>query len=434
MAEEFDIEETTKGQVTTPVVDPVLIKPKDGEFASSGGVEGTPEIPVAQGDMDNLDTPIPKPSRDDLGQVKNIDESYDKVKDEKFDAAQGNGTKEIGDIQGKLSEGALATAATQELDKRATVGYHLDNLYANLEAGKPIPAWANRGVQKAAAMMAARGMTGGGSMAGAAVMQAIMESGIAIASADAQAYGRIQLQNLNNEQATALQNAATIAGMDVQNLNARMTAAVNNARNFLEMDIANLTSEQQARTLTYQSKINALFTDTAAENTRRQINAKTEAQVEEFYAELGTQVDASNRNRNAAMEQFNVSEANAMAQYSQTLADSREKFNANMAFAVDQSNVQWRRQVNNGNTAIQNETNRVNAQMVYGASQQAMNFLWQKYRDNASFNFQKIENAFGREHAFGLMAMEFAQNQQLLSEKERASFMKLVGQFISGWD
>ena len=53
MAEEFDIEETTKGQVTTPVVDPVLIKPKDGEFASSGGVEGTPEIPVAQVDMDN---------------------------------------------------------------------------------------------------------------------------------------------------------------------------------------------------------------------------------------------------------------------------------------------------------------------------------------------------------------------------------------------
>ena len=263
MAEEFDIEETTKGQVTTPVVDPVLIKPKDGEFASSGGVEGTPEIPVAQGDMDNLDTPIPKPSRDDLGQVKNIDESYDKVKDEKFDAAQVNVSKEIGDIQGKLSEGALATAATQELDKRATVGYHLDNLYANLEAGKPIPAWANRGVQKAAAMMAARGMTGGGSMAGAAVMQAIMESGIAIASDDAQAYGRIQLQNLNNEQATALQNAATIAGMDVQNLNARMTAAVNNARNFLEMDIANLTSEQQARTLTNQSKINALFTDTA---------------------------------------------------------------------------------------------------------------------------------------------------------------------------
>jgi hypothetical protein len=122
-----------------------------------------------------------------------------------------------------------------------------------------------------------------------------------------------------------------------------------------------------------------------------------------------------------------------MNQYNQTLIDSREKFNANMGFAVDQSNVQWRRQVNTADTAVQNETNRVNAQMTFNASQQAMNYLWQKYRDNASFNFQKIENAFSREHAIGLMALEYSYNTQLLDEQEKKDLLKSIGGFIRSW-
>ena len=231
-----------------------------------------------------------------------------------------------------------------------------------------------------------------------------------------------------------MQKASTIAGMDTANLDARMTGAVNNAKNFLQMDLTNLSAEQAAKTLDYQSLLQGLFTDSAAENTKIQLNAKTETQVQEFYDELGTQVDAANQNRTAAMEQFNVSEENAMTQFQETTIDSREKFNANMGYAVDQSNVQWRRQINTANTTVQNETNRINTQMAYNASQQAMNFLWQKYRDNATFNFQKIENAFGREHAIGLMALEYSYNQQLLSQQEKKDLIKTIGGFVRSWN
>ena len=424
--------EAEKRATATTKVDPVTVKEQPKEIDDTiGKILPTDDIafPTAKGSTD-LDTPIPKP-REDLGQIKEFDKVTDKIG--KVERTEGDVTKEIPDIVGELSEGALPVAATQELAEKATVKYQMANLMSDIEEGKPLPAWASPAVRKVQAIMQSRGM-GASSMASAAMVQAVMESGMPIAAADAKAYGTIQIQNLTNQQAAALQKASTIAGMDTANLDARMTGAVNNAKNFLQMDLTNLSAEQAAKTLDYQSLLQGVFTDSAAENTKIQLNAKTETQVQEFYDELGTQVDAANQNRTAAMEQFNVSEENAMTQFQETTIDSREKFNANMGYAVDQSNVQWRRQINTANTTVQNETNRINTQMAYNASQQAMNFLWQKYRDNATFNFQKIENAFGREHAIGLMALEYSYNQQLLSQQEKKDLIKTIGGFVRSWN
>ena len=424
--------EAEKRATATTKVDPVTVKEQPKEIDDTiGKILPTDDIafPTAKGSTD-LDTPIPKP-REDLGQIKEVDKVTDKIG--KVERTEGDVTKEIPDIVGELSEGALPVAATQELAEKATVKYQMANLMSDIEEGKPLPAWASPAVRKVQAIMQSRGM-GASSMASAAMVQAVMESGMPIAAADAKAYGTIQIQNLTNQQAAALQKASTIAGMDTANLDARMTGAVNNAKNFLQMDLTNLSAEQAAKTLDYQSLLQGVFTDSAAENTKIQLNAKTETQVQEFYDELGTQVDAANQNRTAAMEQFNVSEENAMTQFQETTIDSREKFNANMGYAVDQSNVQWRRQINTANTTVQNETNRINTQMAYNASQQAMNFLWQKYRDNATFNFQKIENAFGREHAIGLMALEYSYNQQLLSQQEKKDLIKTIGGFVRSWN
>ena len=71
--------------------------------------------------------------------------------------------------------------------------------------------------------------------------------------------------------------------MDTANLDARLTAAVNNAKTFLTIDVQNLTNEQQASTLTYNAKLQGLFTDAAADNARQQFNAKTQAQVDQFF-------------------------------------------------------------------------------------------------------------------------------------------------------
>tara|TARA_R100001086_G_scaffold59987_1_gene27653 strand:- start:3013 stop:4350 length:1338 start_codon:yes stop_codon:yes gene_type:complete len=347
-------------------------------------------------------------------------------------ATQAQPTNVIGEIKGQLSPDAIAKAQTEDLDPRGTVKYQLSELMSSLEEGKPLPAWASPAVRKVTAIMNQRGM-GASSMAASAMIQAVMESGIPIASADAQAYQRVQLQNLSNKQATALKNAATVASMDTANLTAALTGAVNNARNFLAIDTKNLDNTQKANLLTFQSLVQGAFTDAAQENTRRQINAKTEVQVEEFYDELNSQVESANANRVAALRQFETSEANALQQFSRQIVDSRDKFDANMKFAIDQSNVVWRREVNTANTAVQNETNRINVQNEFNADQSALNALWQNYRDNASFNFQKAENALNRKHAVGLMALEYSYNKDLLNEQEKGDLIELMGTWVTNW-
>ena len=133
------------------------------------------------------------------------------------------------------------------------------------------------------------------------------------------------------------------------------------------------------------------------------------------------------------MEQYNTSEANAMKTYNQSMVDSRERFNATAKFAIDQSNVIWRRELNTANTATQNETNRINVQNAYNASQNSLNNLWQMYRDNATFNFNKTESGLDREHAVGLMAIENSYNQDLLSQQNKKDLIKAVAKFVTTW-
>jgi len=338
----------------------------------------------------------------------------------------------VSDVQGTVSAGSIATAPTEELDQKATTQYQLTQLLSSIEEGTEMPAWASPAVRKVGAIMQARGL-GASSMASAAITQAVMESGIAIATQDANKYSTIQLQNLNNKQQTALTNAATYAAMDKANLSARLQSAVTNAQSLLSVDTANLTAQQQTNTLNYNALVQGLFKDAAEENARKEFNAKNELQVQEFFAELGSQVETANANRTAAIDQFNVGEENAMNQFNSSVRDARDKFNANMQFAIDQSNVNWRRQVNTADTALQNETNRINVQNLFNMNQTALNALWQKYRDNASWNFSKSESALQRQHEVGIMAMEFANSKETYTQQQKDSIGVGVGNWLATW-
>ena len=338
----------------------------------------------------------------------------------------------VGDIQGEVSEQSIAKAATQDLDVKATTQYQLSELYKSLDNGEQLPPWAAPAARAANAVMAARGL-GSSSVAAAATIQALSESALPIANADAQRYATIQLQNLDNEQKAALQNAATFAAMDRANLDARMTAAVTNSRSFLEMDLANLTAEQQANTLTYNAKTQAMFNDAAAENAADQFNAKNQTQVDQFFAELGVQVDTANKNRTAAMQQFNVDQQNAMEQYVTNTNNAREQFNINMQMQIDQSNAAWRRETNLANTSAQNEANRVNAQNILGLTTSAQNALWQKYRDEMAWAFQVAENDAQRAHAVGMAAMSNNFNKDAYDKELRDSLGVQLGKAALSW-
>ena len=419
-----------------PQVEVVRPTVKTDELQKTTGtmLAGTPTATTALSDITGISAAIPTQQTPNLGQIDSITQISPNVTG--MTAAQIEDARrpqiDMAQIQGTVSAGSQAVAATEELDPRATVQYQLGELLGSIEEGKPMPAWASPAVRKIAGTMQARGL-GSSSMAAAAMTQAVMESGIVIAAQDANKYATIQLQNLNNKQQTALTNAAVIAGMDKANLSARLQASVVNAQTLLATETKNLDARQQSNTLSYNALTQALFKDAAEENARKQFNAKNELQVEEFFAELGSQVETANMNRIAATQQFNAGEVNAQSQFNTAMRDNREKFNANMQYAIDQSNVQWRRQVNTADTALQNETNRINTQNQYNASQNALNNLWQRYRDEAAWSLQKTESFLQRQHEVGIMAMEFANSKELYTQQQKDQLASGIGNWLALW-
>jgi hypothetical protein len=260
--------------------------------------------------------------------------------------------------------------------------------------------------------------------------QAIMESAIPIAVADAKTYAAIDVQNLSNQQQATMQNALTVAGMDRANLDARLQAGVNNARNFLSIDLANLTNQQKTNEINYQGTLQTLFTNQAATNAASQFNAKTQNEVDMFFSELGTQVENANKNRVAAQTQFNADQANAQSRFVSQLQDSREKFNQNMQLQINQNNAQWRRNINTANTSLQNETNRINAQNLLQMNQNQLNNVWQRYRDEASWMMQSSENAKARAHQVAMFAQESSFDQTMYNTKTKDIALAELGRGV----
>ena len=415
----------------TPQVTAVTQTATDVEDISNISLGTSPTAATVEAQPSDIVTTAPTAPSADTGQVASTTQIAPDVT--KMDAAQIRPTGQyMEDVQGTVSAGSIATAQTEQLDEKATTQYQLAQLLSSIEDGTEMPPWASPAVRKVGAIMQARGL-GASSMASAAMTQAVMESGIVIAAQDANKYATIQLQNLNNKQQTALANAATYAAMDKANLSARLQGAVTNAQALLTVDTKNLDAQQKADTLSYNALTQALFKDAAEDNARKQFNAKNQLQVDQFFAELEAQVETANANRVSALAQFNAGEANAQNQFNASIVDARDKFNANMQYAIDQSNTQWRRQVNTANTALQNETNRLNVQNQFNASQNALNNLWQKYRDNAAWNFQKSESQLQRQHEVGIMAMEFANSKEIYDKEQKDNLAAGVGNWIAAW-
>ena len=305
--------------------------------------------------------------------------------------------------QQMLERGSLAQAQTQTLANEASVAFQIEKLTEGFKTGE-FPPWASPTVRKVNEIMQARGL-GGSSMAAAALAQALTEAAIPIAQQDAQANATLQLQNLNNEQQTALANAATIATMDRQNLDNRMKAAQQNAQSFLNMNLKNTTNEQQTAVLNHQSRVQSLFTDQAAANAAKQFNATSQNQVNQFYDQLGATVEQANAARDVAIQKFNSEEKSAVEEFNTTLDNSREQFNVNMRTQIDQSNASWRRSINTVNNANQNRANQINAGILLGLTNAAQNDLWQKYRDETHQVYASSENEVQRAHQLVVTAM-----------------------------
>ena len=388
---------TEQPQVTTPTIDPTQFTAPlptvadPSQIAAATAREVAPTAPVTQAV---------------LGQI--------------------NAEDLIGDVQGQLSSGALAQAQTEALDEKATVQFQLGELYKSLDDGTQLPAWAAPNARKVDQFMLQRGL-GASSMAAAARTQALFESALPIAAADADKYSAIQLQNLNNKQTAALQNASEIAAMDRANLDVRMRSAQQNATSFLQMNMTNVSNDQATNNLNHQSRMQELFSDVSSLNAARNFNATSQNQVDQFYSTLGNQVQQANEAREAAVQQFNVQTDSSNQQFNNTLRQNRSKFNSEMQNLIDSSNVSWRRQITTYNNQLANEAQRTNARNLLGISEARQNQLWQAYRDEAVWANQSFENEEHRQQALTLSALAFNRSVELADKQSDENTSRLIG-------
>ena len=279
------------------------------------------------------------------------------------------------------------------LPEEALVSNQLDSLLSGIEEGE-VPAWARPAVASVEAMLAQRGMSAS-TVGRDALLNAIIQSAVPLAQANAQAIqqsvgqqksieAQAELQNAQFRQQTALDNAGKVFQMDMAQFSADQQTAlsnskflqtvglteasnrqqatiqnavlmsqanlaeadfyqkaqINNANAFLQTDLTNLNNEQQANVLKAQQAQQTLLSNQAAQNAARQFNAASENQTQQFMTSLATQVDQFNAQQANAMSQFNTQQINArQALEFQTEADLN-KANAAMVNQINQFNEQ----------------------------------------------------------------------------------------------
>jgi hypothetical protein len=59
--------------------------------------------------------------------------------------------------------------------------------------------------------------------------------------------------------------------------------------------------------------------------------------------------------------------------------------------------------------------------------------LWQKYRDNASWNFSKSESQLQRLHELGVMAMEFANSKETYTQTQMDDLSLGLANWLTDW-
>jgi hypothetical protein len=317
-----------------------------------------------------------------------------------------------------------------------TVQGQLNNLMTNFETGNP-PPWAAASLRNATAQMAARGL-GASSLAGQAIIQATLEAATPIASADAQIYQQMGLQNLSNRQQVAVlsaqqraaflgqsfdqefqtrvTNAARVADVANVNFSAQQQIALENARLTQSMDLANL-SNNQALVMANAAQIANL--ETADLNNRQQaavVNAQAflqmdmtnlanEQQTEMFKAQSNVQSILTDAAAENASRQFNATSQNQTDQFFANLTTQVGQFNSTQTNAMSQFNTQQMNAVSQFNAEVQNQRDSFNAQNRLVIDQS--NAQWRREISTANTAATNRANEFNATKSMEITMVEY---------------------------
>ena len=323
-----------------------------------------------------------------------------------------------------------------------TVQGQLNNLLTNFQTNNP-PSWAAASLRNATAVMAQRGL-GASSLAGQAIIQATLEAALPIATADAETYKQMGLQNLSNRQQIAVLtaqqraqflgqefdqafqsrvvNAARVADIANLNFNAQQQVAIENARLAQTMDLANLTNRQS---LVMAEAAQIANLETANLNNRQQAavtNAKAflemdltnlsyRQQTELFKSQQNIQslfTDAAAEN---ASRQFNATSENQTNQFFSTLAAQVSTFNATQKNSMEQFNTNQAATIARFNAETQNQRDQFNAQSRLVIDQS--NAQWRREIATANTAATNRANEFNATKAMELTTIEYNNMWQL---------------------
>lgn len=274
--------------------------------------------------------------------------------------------------------GQATQAVTAALPKDALVSQQLQELLTP-DANGNLPAWVQPAVTAANQFLAGRGISNS-TMAGQAIMSAILTASIPIAQANASAVLTSFTQNLSNQQAAAMQNG--------------------------------------------QAFVQTLFNNQSADNAAKNFNATSTNQTNQFVASLATQVNQFNAAQTNAVSQFNSSQTQSAAtnsaqlmaqldQFNANMANQREQFNVQNAIIVQQSNAEYLRAVNTANTAVANQDNQLNAQNAANLSDQAMANLQQQFNDEATMLYNSNMTAEEQNYALTYLSQQYGLQNEL---------------------
>jgi hypothetical protein len=323
-----------------------------------------------------------------------------------------------------------------------TVQGQLNNLLSNFQTNNP-PSWAAASLRNATAVMAQRGL-GASSLAGQAIIQATLEAATPIASADAETYKQMGLQNLSNRQQmavltaqqraqflgqefdqefqTRVTNAARIADIANVNFNAQQQIALENARLAQTMNLANLTNRQS---LVMAEAAQIANLETANLNNRQQaavVNAKAflemdlanldnRQQTEIFKTQQNIQGLFNDAAAENASRQFNATSENQTNQFFATLAKDVSTFNATQTNAMKQFNTNQAAAVAKFNAEAQNLRDQFNAENRLIIDQS--NAKWRREIATANTAATNKANEFNATKAMELTTTEYNNMWQL---------------------
>lgn len=240
----------------------------------------------------------------------------------------------------------------------------------------------------------------------------------------------VNLNNLSNRQALVMAEAAALAQMDTSNLNNRQQAAVRNAQSFLDMDMANLSNQQQTELFKTQNRVQALFTDQAAENAARQFNATSQNQVDQFFANLATQTAQFNATQANAQSQFNAGQVNTVERFNAEINNQRDQFNAQNQLVIAQANAQWRRQIATADTAAVNRANELNANAILDISKTAYDNLWQHYADTMEWAWKSAESELDRVTNISIAEIDADASERIATSQKSSAAKSALGGMI----